>query len=42
VGWRYLDGILGMIDGCLGDIGLVSCRYMMGVLEICDGCRGDI
>jgi len=34
--------ILGIFDGCPGDVLLVSWRYFIGVLEIFDGCPGDI
>jgi len=39
---RFFISILGIFDGCPGDIFWVSWRYFMDVLDIFDGRAGDI
>jgi len=40
--WRFLTAVLGIFDGCHGDICSVFGRYMMGVLVKFDGCLRHI
>jgi len=40
--FKYLIGVLGIVDRCPGNISSVFWRYLIGVLEILEECPGDI